>query len=210
MSLDAISNPDYDTTPLKPQVGSFQDVASCDKPNSAETMEDWNNLLEETRKKVEWLREKVLTEEQKEVLRNIYCNLPQKQVYAEWEQLNSHDSLRQAIEKQTMQLFDIPWENKIAISVYGNNLDFLYNSDWTEYFDFLWRRSDKIKYSAFMWIMWIEETSVNWDLYIIAEGQEYKVLTEEYFKVMLEKVQEFNEIWKFLYKVFLEMEKRWL
>lgn len=200
MSFDAISNPDIDTTPLEPQVGSFQEVASCDKPNSPETMEDWNKLLEDTRQKVEWLREKVLTEEQKEILRNIYCNLPEQKEYAEWEQLNSHDSLRQAIEKQTVQLFEIAWKEQFVISIDWNNVDFIFDKSWEEYFSFFEVRNWMLStwYYRMLSKYWYEHSIINWKEVLHNtedSSRSFEHLSKEHIITMSEIAFSLKELW---------------
>ena len=125
-------NPDYDTTPLEPQVGSFQDIASCDKPNSPETMEEWDNLLEKTREKIQQEAAsnleiaknnlQVFSDREKEVLRKIYCN--------SWD---NNPELKDAIKLEKIKFINVPNLKIHVINVTDNPEKlYFYNSNWIE------------------------------------------------------------------------------
>ena len=103
-------------------------------------------------------------------------------------QKTKNKDILDAIKNETLQIFNIPWKDKFAISLNGANLDYIFNKDWTEYFDYKWRRDDPIRYSAFRWITWIEEKVIWWINYIVVDWKNYKVFTPEYYNILIEKI----------------------
>jgi hypothetical protein len=138
-------------------------------------------------------------EEDNSILDKIIQNL--------WE---DHPELKKEIESNSIKVFDIPWRDMIALSLNGDNVDYIYNLDWSEYFDFKWRRDNPVRYGAFMWATGIEEKIIDWENYIIVNGKEYKVFTKDYYDILIETLDEFFEFWRFFKEVADEMKKRWL
>jgi len=201
--------PDYQNlVELQPKVQEERRLDSFPKlsfPVGTLVVETWGRIdyvltawgLIDERKE---LKEEINLEvKQKEILRKIYQNL--------WE---NTPELKQSIESQTIKIFDVPWRDLVALSIDGKNVDYIYDRNWKEYFDFKWRRDDEMRYAAFKWATWIEEIIINWENYIIVDDKEYKVFTNEYFEVLTKKIEEFNEFWGFLKDVVSEMKKRWL
>jgi len=189
--MDALVH-QYDTEPVsQPEIEQASSFEAYCWPESPKTDKEWNYLLTETRKKVEWLREKVLTEEEKEVLRKIYCNLPEKQEYKDWEQLNSHDTLRQAIEKQTLKLIKPEGLNLYVISL-NWNVDYFYNEDWSIYWNF---KSFSEKYSQMIIndlaeFYWAETTiSDSWEISININWVAVPPLSDKYILMMYSSLE---------------------
>lgn len=63
--------------------------------------------------------------------------------------LKADSPIRQAVEKKTLQIYEVPGRNLFAISFDGRNVDMLFEKSGKEYFDFYWRRSDVMRYAAF-------------------------------------------------------------
>jgi len=80
-----------------------------------------------------------------------------------------NQNILDSIEKWTLKIFNIPWKDKFAISLNGINVDYVFNKDWTQYFELFNRRQNNIKYAVFQWILkdlWLEEVLTNW-IYIL-------------------------------------------
>ncbi len=99
---------------------------------------------------------------------------------------------------------ETPWVIRFAISLKWDNVDYIYNTDWTEYFDYKWRRDDPIRYSAFRWFTWIEEKNINGVNYIIKDWKQYKVFSKEYYEVLLNEIWRISEFWKILMEMKFE------
>lgn len=116
-------------------------------------------------------------------------------------QTKNQDILK-AIKEWTLVVKNIPWKDKIALSLNWTNLDYIYNNNWTEYFDFKWRRDDLTRYSAFLGFShwnFTEVTKWNWKYKIVVNGKELEVFSEE-------SILEYYNWWKFMEKMINRMK----
>ena len=60
--------------------------------------------------------------------------------------IKNNEHIQKAIENWNIKIFEIPWQEVLAISVW-KSIDYLYNKDWTLLFSFKWKRD--WLYSAF-------------------------------------------------------------
>jgi len=202
VDLPPVTSAEISSEFQKPQAGEVVSVWECKLPDFQAQFDD---LQKQTADKVGKLQEQIqYSETQKEILRKIYCNLPEKQEYKDWDQLNSYDTLRQAIEKQTMQLFDIPWKEEIAISVDWNNVDFIYKSDWEKYFDFMDRRMDVMRYSAYKWVIsdTYKETESNWKYTLFKDWVEIETFSDKWLNSYFEISTHINWLVNWLEEVW--------
>jgi hypothetical protein len=87
-----------------------------------------------------------------------------------------------AIEKWTFKVLEIPWKEKMALSLNWNNIDYIFNLDWTEFFDFKWRRDNPAKYSMFLGLShwnFIEIEKWNWVYKLVTNWNELEPLSKK-------------------------------
>lgn len=83
------------------------------------------------------------------------------------------------------------WEN-CCFPLDSKNVDFIFNEDWTEYFDLKWRREDKDRYASFKGLTWIEEITEKNKSYIVYEWNRYEVFSKDYFALLLRRIKFIN------------------
>lgn len=119
--------------------------------------------------------------------------------------IKDNKDILSAIENWTIKTFEIPWSEKIAISLNWNNIDYVYNLDWTEYFDFQWRRSNWVRYSAYKWIMPddYKENWENWIFYLMKWNVKIDPFSQDWLSSYLSiaeymkgLVSWLNKVWK--------------
>lgn len=124
--------------------------------------------------------------------------------------IKDNKQIESAIETWTIKTFEIPWSEKIAISLNWNNIDYIYNLDWTEYFDFQWRRNDYMRYGIFKTTLqkkWFEEKEVWWKYFLYRNNKHISNFSEEYLTWYLETADFTKEIGQTLSDIATEMER---
>lgn len=137
----------------KPQSKEVISVWECKLPENFQ--KQFDNLQAEARSEAERLQwELKYSEDERENLRNIYCNL--------WE---DKAELKKAIETQTVKIFEIPWKDLVALSLNWTNIDFLYHKDGEIGRDFYSKRQDIETYFNVITLSDItEELFIDWEL----------------------------------------------
>jgi len=128
------------------------------------------------------------------------------------QQLNKskNQDIQNSIESWTIKNFEIPWSEKVAISLNWNNIDYIYNLDWTEYFDFQWRRNDYMRYGIFKTTLqkkWFEEKEEWWKYFLYRNNKQISNFSEEYLTWYLETADFTKEIGQTLSDIADQMEK---
>lgn len=128
----------------------------------------------------------------------------------------TNEDIKDAIEKQTLKVVEIPWKEKIAISLNWNNIDYIYSLNWTEYFDFKWRRDDMIRYSAYRWVIkrYYVENNENWTYYLSKWDKKLNSFSKEWLNEYLWIAEHINwlnewleEVWEMDWNKVIEEEK---
>lgn len=166
-----------------PPVTSAEIWSEFQKPLSQEVVSVWfckspdfqkqfDELQTQTKEKTAKLQEEMqYSEKQKEVLRKIYCSL--------WEE---NPELKSAIETQSVKVFEVPNRDLVAVSIDWKNVDYLYDLEGKEYFNFEWRRNNEIKYTLFLKNLekiWFEETKNNWIYELVKNWTIIKQFSDE-------------------------------
>lgn len=127
-----------------PDITHEEIVNELNKPLSQEVLSIWEcrkdveELLAQSKAEVEWLKWEIkYSDRDITLLREIYCELPPKPKEEDLDPESPEEILRKSIENQKIQIFEVPWENLVALSVNWKNVDSLYNLDWEIYIDFL-------------------------------------------------------------------------
>lgn len=134
---------------------------------------DAKSQTNELKKEIEY------SNSEKTLLKKIYTN-------------SNNDEIKSSIEHKTIKIYEIEWTDKIAISLDWKNVDYIYNSNWTEYFDLKWIRINTNRYSSFKWLSWINEFEENNKIYINYEWKKYNVFSKEYFNILLDRIKFIN------------------
>jgi len=121
----------------------------------------------------------------------------------------NNDEIKSSIEHKTIKIYEIEWTDKIAISLDWKNVDYIYNSDWTEYFDLKWRREDDTRKKIFEKITWLEEVSINYILNIKETENIYPPFSYKYFEVLLKWIKKINLLNDSLQEAWELMKKEW-
>lgn len=65
--------------------------------------------------------------------------------------LKADSPIKQAIEKKTLQIHEVPGRNLYAISLDGRDVDMIFDKSGKEHYDFHWSRADMMRYAALRW-----------------------------------------------------------
>jgi len=156
IDLPPVSSTDIQTELNKPLSQEVVSIRSCENPDF---QKQFQLLQSQTKNETLKLHNEItFTEKQKEVLRKIYQNL--------WK---NNPELKQAIENQTIKIFEVPNRDLVALSVEGKNVDYLYDLDGKIYWNFKeWRKilDDYIRLLGFSssW-NFREKLLLNWENY---------------------------------------------
>jgi hypothetical protein len=153
VDLPPITSEEISNELNKPQSKEVISVWECKLPENFQ--KQFDNLQAEARSEAERLQwELKYSEDERENLRNIYCNL--------WE---DKAELKKAIETQTVKIFEIPWKDLVALSLNWTNIDFLYHKDWEIWRDFYSKRQDIETYFDVITLSYIkEDLFIDWEL----------------------------------------------
>lgn len=62
--------------------------------------------------------------------------------------LKADSPIKQAIEKKTLQIHEVPGRNLFALSLDGRDVDMIFDKTGKECYDFHWSRADMMRYAA--------------------------------------------------------------
>jgi len=134
-----------------------------------------------------------LSDNHKEVLRKIYCNL--------WE---NNPELKQAIENQTIRVFDVPDRDLVALYEEWWNLLYFAENNWEEYFNLEKIRSwnSSIFLNRFLERLYLIRPSKNsewlyllekWEKIIENNSEEYILLILQASDLLLEFIKKLKD-----------------
>lgn len=121
--------------------------------------------------------------------------------------LKADSLIRQAIEKKTLQIHEVPGRNLYALSLDGRDVDMIFEKSGKEYFDFYWRRADMMRYAAFQGLSNDKfKEKVEWGRYkIIKEGKTLDPFSSEslieyerwanHINILIRKMEEIQNRW---------------
>ena len=200
VDLPPITSADIWSEFQKPQAQEVVSVWECKSPDF---QKQFNELQSQTKEKTVKLQEEMqYSEKQKEVLRKIYQSL--------WEE---NPELKKSIETQSVKIFEVPNRDLVALSIDWKNVDYLYDLEWKEYFDFRWRRNDEMRYAAYKWLLadWINEKEQNWIYYIEKNNKKLNSFSEEWLieysdiaQHLINVTNWLEEVWKMDWNKILE------